>query len=43
MEEMLRRVRTWDTDNDRWLADSEAVFVILDEIFRTARHDGVCT
>lgn len=40
MAEMLRRVRAWDTDNDRWLADSETVFVILDEIFRMARKDA---
>jgi predicted dehydrogenase len=37
MRDMLARVRAWDTDNAQWLADAEAVFVILDDVFRTAK------
>jgi predicted dehydrogenase len=40
MAEMLNRVRAWDTDNARWLAETEAVFVILDEVFRQAKADS---
>jgi hypothetical protein len=36
---MLARVRAWDTNNARWLANTEAVFVVLDEIFRQAKAD----
>jgi len=35
---MLRRVRAWDTDNTRWLADAEGVVAVLDAIFRSDRE-----
>jgi hypothetical protein len=37
MRDMLARVRSWDTDNAQWLPDADAVFIILDEIFSSAK------
>ena len=37
MRGMLARVRAWDTGNAQRLADAEAVFVILDDIFRATK------
>jgi predicted dehydrogenase len=39
MAGMLDRVRSWDIDNARWLADAATVTTVLDQIFATARAD----
>jgi hypothetical protein len=36
-EHMLARVRTWDTANDRWIAEADAVLSILDAIYESHR------
>jgi predicted dehydrogenase len=37
-EHMLARVRAWDTANDRWIAEAEAVLAILDAIYESQRR-----
>jgi predicted dehydrogenase len=37
-EHMLARVRTWDTDNDRWIAEADAVLSIMDAIYESQRR-----
>lgn len=37
---MLERVRAWDTDNERQLAEAEAVIATLDAIYASARQDA---
>jgi predicted dehydrogenase len=36
-EHMLARVRNWDTANDRWIAEADAVLTILDAIYESHR------
>jgi len=43
MEHMLKRVRAWDTDNEAWLAEAEAVVAILDALFRSAQRGDEMT
>lgn len=38
MEQVLRRVREWDTDNEVWLREAEGVVAILDAIYRSAQE-----
>jgi predicted dehydrogenase len=38
MQELLRRVRTWDTSPQPWLDEALAVATVLDAIFRSARE-----
>jgi predicted dehydrogenase len=42
MQELLRRVRNWDTSPEPWLDEAHAVATVLDAIFRSAR-DGKAT
>ncbi|GIV98160.1 MAG: oxidoreductase [Herpetosiphonaceae bacterium] len=35
---MVRRVREWDTDNSRWIAEAKGVIEILDAIFRSQQQ-----
>ncbi len=39
VQHMLRRVRTWDTDNAAWLAEAEGVIAILDAIYRSSQQN----
>ncbi|MBA2632779.1 MAG: Gfo/Idh/MocA family oxidoreductase [Chloroflexi bacterium] len=43
MEHMLRRVRMWDTDNEPWLFEAEAVIAVLDGIFRSEKQGDAVT
>jgi len=37
-QELLRRVRTWNTSSRPWLDEALAVVTVLDAIFRSARE-----
>jgi hypothetical protein len=38
VEHMLARVRAWDTANECWIAEAEAVVTILDAIYESHRR-----
>jgi len=38
MQELLTRVRNWDTSSQPWLDEAHAVVTVLDAIFRSARE-----
>jgi hypothetical protein len=38
MQELLTRVRNWDTSPEPWLDEAHGVVTVLDAIFRSARE-----